>query len=393
MCAQDMSKMICLIFYLLPLIHSPMAQQPNACYRNQLRKEALQNDESQEEIIVAFSYQMLDVEPAQYIYMEANEKKYNLVHFANTCNKTFSVSYNPNQTGSMTIYFSLRVHPNTKPFAEYEFHFNHQNYDHFLELEDENGFLNLHIDFNSNGSTVLPGQWIKGFMNFKIPDDISGSGKDCAVVFFMNRYAIFNLVTYDNPSISYSPSLKLRVRFDVADAVTGDFVNQRNVSVFGWRFTCQASYTKTNQTKTTFVLYDAWQHVRVSFTIYDVFGYFKATTRYFYRDNVILVANAMMEFHIYNLHFLHFSDLAQELMMRRNWIPLVADSEHVTRCRTHGFNGKIIETFYKLFLVSRRSFLRPTRNKSTDIAIKKPLHGYRLYQCKLHGNTKVKPLP
>ncbi|KII62737.1 hypothetical protein RF11_11402 [Thelohanellus kitauei] len=128
-------------------------------------------------LLPTYTWRQVDTFP------DLDEMKYNLMYFANTCHETFPVSYDPSQTGSMTIRFSLRVHPTATPFGEYEFSFTHQNQDHFLELEDDNGYLNLHIDFNRNRSTVLPGQPNQAFRPYVPPTHMSASRKDCAVIF------------------------------------------------------------------------------------------------------------------------------------------------------------------------------------------------------------------
>ncbi|KII67951.1 hypothetical protein RF11_01952 [Thelohanellus kitauei] len=75
-----------------------------------------------------------------------DEMKYNLEYFSRRCDETFP-----------TINFTLRVHPQAIPFAKYELFFIRENHERFLELEDDNGYLNLHIHFKRRGSAVFYG--------------------------------------------------------------------------------------------------------------------------------------------------------------------------------------------------------------------------------------------
>ncbi|KII67953.1 hypothetical protein RF11_01954 [Thelohanellus kitauei] len=357
------------------------SKKPNACYRDRVEKN----------IFVEFHYLMTNVVPAEYLFMEANEIKYSLEYFSNACGETLSVTYGLNPNGSTTIDFSLRVHPDVEPFAQYELYFSNENQDRRMELEDDNMYLNLHIDFNGRGSTVLPGRSDVGFLPFPPPSNIDAR-RDCAVFFYLNRYSILKMTTKESPNVSLSHSFQLMIKIDLAAEFTSDFVNQLNVDAYGWRFPCQPLYSHSNHKKTTLVLDDAWQNVRVDFTISDLYRDFRATTRYFYQNNVILVAYELMELHISNLHFLHFSDPARHHMFQKNWIPLIADSEEVTKCRLRGHVGEIVDKTYKRNLVDSRSFLRTRRNKFTGISLKRRLNADQYHQCKTDGTTITIPL-
>ncbi|KII67949.1 hypothetical protein RF11_01950 [Thelohanellus kitauei] len=149
-------------------------------------------------LLPTYTWRQVDTFP------DLDEMKYNLMYFANTCHETFPVSYDPSQTGSM----------------------------------------------------VLPGQPNQAFRPYVPPTHMSASRKDCA---HQNRYCILKLTTFQNRIILPSPFFKMMIRFDIADAINGVFVNRRNVDVYGWRFTCRSAFVYSSEIKTNFVFDDAWR--------------------------------------------------------------------------------------------------------------------------------------
>ncbi|KII67952.1 hypothetical protein RF11_01953 [Thelohanellus kitauei] len=337
---------------------------------------------------------MTDVIPATYLFMEANEMKYSLEYISKACGETLSVTYGLNPKVATTIDFSLKLHPDVPPFAEYELYFSNENQDRLIELEDDNVYLNLHIDFNRRGYAVcclfisycLAEQMLVFCLSLCLLEAVQSEK------IYLNRYSILKMPTNERLEISLSTSFKLTIRIDVADDVTGVFSNRLNFDVYGWRFPCQSVYVHTNHKKTTFVLVDAWQNVRVYFNISDFYGDFRATARFFFQTNVVLVPYSRTELQISNLHFLHFSDPARHHMFQTNWIPLVADGEQVTTCIIRGHVGEIVDKTYKRNLIDRRSFLKTRRNKFTSISLKKRLNSDQYYQCKTRGTTTKRPL-
>ncbi|KII67945.1 hypothetical protein RF11_01945 [Thelohanellus kitauei] len=216
----------------------------------------------------------------------------------------------------------------------------------------------------------------------------------------MNRYSIMKMETFEDSRTKTSPFFKMTIRVDVMNVTTAAYVNQQNQDVFGWRFTCPPLYADSNQIKTTFVFDDAWQNIRVIFTVYDLFRSFQASTKYFYQNNIMLRAFVLNEFHLSNFNFMHLSDPNRGLLFESNWIPLIADTEVTTTCNAqfyvwvfHKFkNGKIIETYYKQNLVDRTSFIQ-LKPSNYDISSRKRFQPSRFYTCRRIGDVQTKLLP
>ncbi|KII67950.1 hypothetical protein RF11_01951 [Thelohanellus kitauei] len=275
---------------------------------------------------------------------------------------------------------------------------NHENQYRFVELEDDNEFLNLHIELRKGGSTaciganqVLPGRSDIGFLT-SLPPNTGDARKDCAVVFYENRFSILKFTTTDSPTGSLSASFQLTMRIHAAKRGSRFYMAPQNIDMYGWKFTCPLHYTYSNELKTTFVADDTWTNMKIEFTVSDVFGPFQATSTWFFTNNILLESSSLSQFRLRNIRFMRFSSPTVGNMHESNWIPLGADTEKVTTCRRDGYNGEIIEILFQNKLVDRRSSVRTKKGTYTGLSLKRRFTSCQLDQCKSSCTIVTRPV-